>query len=340
MTQYSVVSEQQRVSERVSASQRVHGAMGGGAHPLCSDVDIAGCWVCGSPARRGLPIKEWMGANFTGQNRVRCVDATHVCESCAVVMSGKPPDTLRMYSVLVEQGQPMLKLNKGQKPAILEFLRRKHCGEWLAGIADSGKKHIVPWSPINPPSKAGTGMVLFEDRLVRLGDWSMVEEAMELLTAGVTKEDMLSGEYKPRAWELSAASLRAFEAKWKRLRGGGWFELAVWLAQRDEGRTAIRMAEEKESRDAKRQRQREAANADRRGAVGNPSGVPAHARSKRAQALGSDSGSDASGRTHDKHTGRVDDESGAVSQVGFSFAEHGGGSPGLGQLGARAKVRK
>ena len=219
--------------------------------PICGAAS-GRCWVCAAEMARGALVTKWQGASFTGQNRVRSPASTHVCEPCVWAMAGKPPDTLRMTSHLWAEAEPYLTPNKGGKPVMRAFLRAPHTGAWFAAIADTGQKHIVPWTPINP---AGTkrGRVTFEDRAVTVGDWSAMDAAMLLLTAGATKEELLRGEYGPRAWQLCGASIDGFEREHgQRLRGSGWFELVVFLAQRDEAVVAERMDREKEARAEKK----------------------------------------------------------------------------------------
>ena len=119
--------------------------------PLAEACPEQPCWVCAAPAACGVQVDRWMGSNFTGQNKVRSPESTHVCAACVYVMAGRPPDTFRLTSHLFELGGEYLTPNKGDKPAIRRFLRRQHLGPWFAAIADSGQKHIVPWTPINGP---------------------------------------------------------------------------------------------------------------------------------------------------------------------------------------------
>lgn len=135
------------------------------------------CWVCAGRMTRGQPVEKWSGSSFTGQNRVRCPDATHVCEACVWVCSriapvpGRPAKpgkkfggNFRNYSHLYERGWRSLPFgddgsqargyvnaSKGEKPLIRTFLSREHAGEWFAAIADSGQKHVIPWAPLNGP---------------------------------------------------------------------------------------------------------------------------------------------------------------------------------------------
>jgi len=297
----------------MSASSLTHAALDLGTSPDCADVASFACWVCGSPSSRGMPIHDWMGANFTGQNRVRAIDSTHVCESCVLVMAGRPPNTLRMYTVLLDE-RGAVKLNKGQKPEIRAWLREPHAAPWFAAISDSGQKHIIPWAPINHSDTSP--LVAFEEMVVEVGDWTLVDRVAELLTMGATKEELATGMLGPRAWQLCGDTLHSFERDAGHLRGGGWFELALWLAQRDEEATKKRM----EAEGAERKRKREAANADRRGRAGTAKRVPRDAGVQRTQALGSAPRQDADRGADDGGAGGVGDEHPAGTQTGFAFA--------------------
>lgn len=282
-----------------SASQLLHRrCMGSKAIDAARDVDAFHCWVCGAKSTRGQERWKWAGTNYTGQAKARCPPSDYVCESCIVVMAGRPPDTERMYSHLVE-GASWLRVNKGQKPAMREFLRRPKTEPWFAAIADSGQKHIVPWCPINAPGVGG--FAIFEEALVELPDeagWRLVDDIADMLTGGATKEELLPGAWGARAYTLLGERIEAFEAQWGNLRGGAWFDLAVWLAQRDEAKVAERMAAEKVAAAEKKAKAKEIGSGTRKvskGKAANAHGggnsrpaerVPENAGVQRAEALG------------------------------------------------------
>ncbi len=138
--------------------------------------------------------------------------------------------------------------SKGEKPLIREFLRREHAMNWFAALADSGQKHVLPFAPMNARGRAG--MVLFDEQLIRLpGELTLLDEVTELLTDGITKDEIESGTYYVRTMRERRDAAQAFEAKRGRERGSGWFTLALWLAQRDEEEHE-RRSKEKEARDA------------------------------------------------------------------------------------------
>lgn len=305
----------------LTASRLLHEHHGSPPMTICGALpEGERCWVCAAPAARGVERVRWMGASFVGQNRARCADARHVCESCAWAMTGKPPDTLRMWSHLWSADLGYLRVNKGSKGAMRAWLRAPKPGAWFAAIADSGQKHVVPWAPVNVGSRGGR--VLFEEQLVLLPDargWQLVDDLADLLTAGASKEDVGRGDYGPFAWARCAEHIRAFEERWGGLRGGAWWSLALWLAQRDEEAVAARQAAEKATaaaakeaqREARRTGQGKAQDADRRGAARPARGVPRDARVQPAEALGPAAGPDARRSANVREPRGVDDKDGA-----------------------------
>lgn len=195
--------------------------------------------------------------------------------------------------------------SKGEKPKILDWLRGQKYGSWFCVIADSGQKHLLPYAPLNPPGSRGR--IRFEEQELPAPsayDLDMVSEMTELLTAGVTKEELLSGQYTARAYQLAMDGVRAFEKAHSGKRQGTWFSLAVWLAQRDEERVAVRMEAEaarkeeankkpkkeapkpaKEKKSDQRRDAGEAAKPHRGDGLGGPEGVPSDEPSEHARAL-------------------------------------------------------
>jgi hypothetical protein len=268
-------------------NQIVHEACGATQIDGCAEA-IGTCYVCGGQVARGKPVKAWMADSYTDQNRIAAPTATHTCESCCFVMArlspvpGRPPKegktaggNFRNYSHLWEMGwtapvcgddgtrlPEYTNASKGQKPLIRAFLERRHTGPWFAAIADSGQKHVLPYTPINPPGPGGN--VLFDEALVRIpADVSLIAEMCALLTDGATKEEIERGDYRPQTWQrLGASRIREFERTHGRSRGH-WFALAIWLAQRDEDGVAARMAAEKQALEAKKLEEKNAKSASK-----------------------------------------------------------------------------
>jgi hypothetical protein len=313
-----------------TASRLLWEACGSPRASDCTDIpDGSRCWVCGGTASRGVDRQKWNGAEFVGQNNVRAWGALHLCEPCFCVMAWTTPPLMaipgvvekpgskrspcwRNYSVLYESGRARV-ATKGDKPAILAFLRSTHTEEWFASIADSGQKHVVPYTPIN--GAGSRGRIRFEERTITLPDangWRLVDDATALLTSGATKEEIARGEYSPSTWQRCGEMIDAFEAAHGSERGGAWFDLAVWLSQRDEAAVAARFeAEKAKKQEAKGARRKAKANTgDTDGGVDSRATgrVPRKPRVQRAQALGSDARPDASVSADDGDRGRMGDE--------------------------------
>lgn len=283
----------------------------------CEDV-AAACVVCARDWPRTHAYKRWQGASFTDQNKLMGHGLSdRICEPCVYVHSwvqppGYPPATdgkrgvnLRLFSHMYDE-RGYVFANKGSKPVIREWLRGPKVGAWWAAIADSGQKHVLPWARVNAARWRGNGVVRFEQRDVVIGDWMLADMMRDLLTAGVTKAELETGQYTPRAWQLAERGVRDFEREYGRERGGGWYELALWLSQRDEEAAQARMALEKESKNAGRGKGRRGAGGGSGDAVGSASGVSGE-RHQRDEALGSVARPDFDGAAHQFQRRDADD---------------------------------
>ena len=276
----------------------------------CAPVEPCRCYMCAAPTERGAPVRRWMGSTFTDQPRCACPSSDVICEACVWACSwvvppgheppppGKKGVNLRLFSHLYDAGEYRY-ANKADKPSIRAFLRAPKRGPWFAAIADSGQKHTVPFAPLN---LGAHGSVLFEEAVVELPDaagWRVLDDAIDLLTAGATKDEITRGEYRPETWLRCRDRIEAFERDHGALRGGAFFDLVVWLAQRDEVAVAERQAAEKAARAAKKEKQHgrsKKAGAPRRNGRGSAraeGGVSRRRPKASAEALDADRGADA-----------------------------------------------
>lgn len=289
--------------------------------------DGAPCWVCGSPWSRMVLLAEWLTDTFTAHTRARCPASSWVCEPCVWVCArlspvpGRPPKegksaggNFRNYSHAYDLGDSddYRNFSKGEKPGLLAWLRAPKDGAWWCAIADSGQKHVLPWAPINPAG-ALRGSVLFEEQIVLLPGgvpgWTLVDQIASALTAGATKDEVASGDYTARAWQLAEREIATVE-RHRGARGSAWFSLALWLAQRDEAAVAARRANAEAEHRAKRARRQ----AHGRDADARAPRVPIGG-GQSAQALGSDDGPDASGSAHHCEHPGVDDGAAEVASA-------------------------
>lgn len=284
----------------MTAARDVFRAAGMPAQDGCDDT-AAACVVCAREWPRTALYRRWQGASYTDQNKLHGHGLSdRICEPCVYVHSwvqppGYPPAepgkkgvNLRLFSHLYDE-RGYVFANKGNKPLIRDWLRAPKVGAWWAAIADSGQKHVLPWTRVNAARHRGAGVVRLEQRDVEIGDWALVDVMTAALTAGVTKADIETGNYTSRSWQLAEELVRRLEREHGHARGGGWWELALWLSQRDEAAAAERMALEKETRDARRAKS--GRGQGRSGSVvdGGASGVSGE-RGQPVEALGSVAG--------------------------------------------------
>src|SRR5690606_32867895 len=111
-------------------------------------------------------------------------------------------------------------------------------------------------------------------------------------------DEITRGEYRPETWLRCRDLVRAFEGAYAPLRGGSFFDLVVWLAQRDEEAVAARQEMERAAKTAKKEAERGKSKADRgagrapenedgKRAARAEGGLP-RGRRKRADALDAD----------------------------------------------------
>lgn len=133
------------------------------------------CFLCGHSCDIGcIATKKAFGTSFTDWDAAKC-NSDVVCTPCAWSMSGKPPDTFRMLSVVYRTdidlshraipgtrraiGPHTWVGNKKDLRMVLDTLLSPPGGVWFASVADSGKVHTVPFATIN---KGGSWTIRFE----------------------------------------------------------------------------------------------------------------------------------------------------------------------------------
>lgn len=126
--------------------------------------DVPGvCALSGEYEPRTAPLAKALGANFTDQSLYRA-RSDRVGPGALWCCSGKPPATLRMWSVVASrtaalpashpkawlQDTPGLHLtNRADTSVIIDTLLDPPEGEWLVTVAVSGQKHVVPYGTVN-----------------------------------------------------------------------------------------------------------------------------------------------------------------------------------------------
>ena len=123
----------------------------------------APCAMCGSVESRTAPTEKAVGGNFTDQYLLARPDSSRICEGCVWVCSGKPPATVRMWTVVA---RPDLPAPPSHPKAVfggahVQYTARNDMrwvvstlcdppdGPWLVSVAESGQKHHVPYARVN-----------------------------------------------------------------------------------------------------------------------------------------------------------------------------------------------
>lgn len=264
-----------------SPTQTIHALYGCPAvtHPEpTGPIDAPhGCRVCGSPCSRGMAYGDWGGSDTTTPGRVRSWASAVVCEACVAICArfspcparpaadGKEAIRWSNLSILFDDNG-LVTATKGQKDRIRAWLAKPKRGRWFASIAESGQKHVIPWTPWNGAG-ATRGVIRFEERDVVCSTdalLAIVADMTAFLTAGATKETIESGDYSPNQWRTLGERIELFEGVYGTQRGGDVFALALWLAQRDEAETAVRIERENAERAAKKAAEKERSKRERK----------------------------------------------------------------------------
>lgn len=132
-----------------------------------------------------------------------------LCCACLWSLKGKPPNTLRMWSILYREegswtttshpdapdfGTPFLLTDSRQWVEVLRILQNPPSGRWAMGLTTNRKVHIAPFVRIRTGSRLCEALV---DR-VRTS-WSplevqeLIEHMVPLLKAGALRRDIAFG---------------------------------------------------------------------------------------------------------------------------------------------------
>ena len=208
----------------------------------------APCCVCGQVEQETADADRSMGSNFADRGHLRNHHSTRVCRGCLWCASGKPPATLRMWSIVCAPGnllppsQPKAWLqdtpglcltNRANTQPIIDILTAPPAGDWAVTVAISGQKHVVPYAEVN--HCAGPWLIRVEDHDVSATphEWNQVfTSALHLRRLGVPAEAIDAGE--PR-FVVKGGTTRALLDQWRGLAaplqpylGSTLLSLALW----------------------------------------------------------------------------------------------------------------
>lgn len=189
------------------------------------------CLVCGQEYPTGSPSKYALSKTDTDHYRFAAPWSEMVCSACTWCSEGKPPDTLRMWSILyredgalenpglfrdyiiekqeakdktysvsalIECEDQLHLVNRADISPIVKTLIDPPDGRWFACVADSGHIHLVRFCQVN--AGLGRWTIVFERQEVSAEpqDFARVLwHVASLRQAGFHTEDILTGEPHP-----------------------------------------------------------------------------------------------------------------------------------------------
>lgn len=169
------------------------------------------CAMCGHHDERTAPIARALGKNFTDQSCFADPRTDRVCWACMTCCSGRPPASLRMWTIVATPGRDLpasaakAAAIYGDRPGIcltsrantrpiIDTLISPPDGPWLVSVATSGQKHVLPYAVVNH------GTSQWRVRMETVTVISTPEEfatvtkhVIQLRRAGAHSEDILAG---------------------------------------------------------------------------------------------------------------------------------------------------
>jgi hypothetical protein len=126
------------------------------------------CAVCGTIADASVPVTATAGSKtFTDQHLLAAPWSPVTCPACAWALSGKPPHSVRLWTLAcapgsdlgashpksqqaVPGGHPGLLLTaRNDMRPVAALLCDPPDGPWCVAVAESGQKHSLPWTSVN-----------------------------------------------------------------------------------------------------------------------------------------------------------------------------------------------
>ena len=176
-------------------------------------VDQPGvCAICDTEEQVTADANRALGSNFSDHSYQHHPGASRICEACLWCCSGKPPATLRMWSLIAAPGTELppsnpkawlqntpglFLFNRSDPGPLSRILAAPPAGEWIATVAVSAQKHVLPYAAMNYGS--GQWSVRMEDHNVTAtpDEWKTVHgAALTLRSMGVPAEAIMEGSPK------------------------------------------------------------------------------------------------------------------------------------------------
>lgn len=193
------------------------------------EVEDAVCFLCGGETNgKGQSTKKAIKKTFTDHPYARALGSQAVCEACAFCLSHRE---LRNYAIVATKKQ----LLHPARDVIRDMLIEPPEPPFVMCIATSGQKWLHFKSQVNY-SREAFAVNLEESciQIVPLQIREMVEMAEYLYTT-FTKDEILTGSYnQKRIKDFGLDRFVEYEGEVAKIRGSQIFELAVFVAQKQE----------------------------------------------------------------------------------------------------------
>lgn len=197
-----------------TATRLIHSMLG--SYPVTGNVarylqDTEGvCAVCGETEPVTAPADRALGANFTDRTMFHAPHSSRVCDACLAVCSGKPPATVRMWTIVATPGKTLppsaekaanwigqhrgiCLTSKADTTPVIDTLLNPPDTEWLVSVAESGQKHVLPYAGVN---QGPSGVIRMEtlDVPYTCENWEHVfGHSLALRRLGIPAADILTG---------------------------------------------------------------------------------------------------------------------------------------------------
>lgn len=194
--------------------------LAGRPHPTDSRKGEGPCALCGQHG----PLHATIGPNFTDYRRLHRIDGTRMCQACSWTLGGRPPRTLRMWSVVARTdvsappSQPGSELyaagphlhltNRRDLRWVAATLAQPPAdgSPWLVAVAETGQKHTAPFSAVNHTDRVWTVQLDGCDITCTPSLWRhALAHTVALRAAGFRADSVESGQ--PQVTALTEARL-------------------------------------------------------------------------------------------------------------------------------------
>lgn len=213
-----------------------------------AEAVAAQCLLCGVGADRTLPGSS-LSSGFAGWEAAAAIQSDRVCAGCFWVMTGVPPKTFRLWTVLYAPGAdlpdslPAAPLsvpgvyltNRSSTLPVAHVLLDPPESEWALAIAQSGQKHVLPFTEVNPGGSPYR--VRYESVEVR-ADADQIREllahVLALRAAGFSAADIQDG--RPSSSKVQVELLRLWRQHYPHIapyRTSPLLELVLWLITKE-----------------------------------------------------------------------------------------------------------